>query len=246
VDTTAVPVASAVPFLDSEPAFDWRDLRTSGNRAAAILRRLAEDPASLKALLLNVLHDETLLGKCERHVPFDKVVVYDADDRDFRIRLHVWRMTDHERAHQHRFSFTARMLQGHYRHVIYDASPLKAVRRDSGNERDHMDPEHPDAATNVDLAGIRPMLEYDMYAGDGYTLHHDAVHATLVDSQTVSLILRGPAEKEFAFVANLDEGGVYWRFGRRDESAERIRAKQLPREDLAALITELQGRRILA
>lgn len=232
-------------LLDEEAPFDWSDIQTSGRRGARILDQLAEDPDWLGGLLRRVADDERLLSMCERHTPFDKIVIYDAADRKFRIRLHIWRLTDHERAHQHRFSFTARMLQGQYRHILYDTRALAAVSGESGEEHLHTDPNHADAGAGIDLDRISPVLAYDLRAGDGYTLHHDAIHATIVESQAVSLILRGPAEKKFAFVANLDNRGVYWRFGRRDESVERVRSKQLPREELLSLLGDLAGRGII-
>jgi hypothetical protein len=235
------PQRQHVALLEDQEPFDWGDLRASGNRADVLLERVANDPRLLATLLTSVSQDDTLLSMCERHTPFDKIVLYDGGDRNFRIRLHIWRTTEFERAHQHRFSFTSRLLQGHYRHVLYDCpQPTR-----SEEARDHMDPEHPDRSSGLDLTRVRPTLEYEMKAGDSYTLHHDAVHATLVRADTVSLILRGPAEKDVAFVANLDEGGVYWRFGRRDEDQTRIRAKQLTRDELTECIADLDRRGIL-
>lgn len=235
-----------VSALRTAEAFDWRDLRSSGDRASAVLEQLAKDPGLLKSMLLHVLDDEKLRSMCERHRPFDKIVLLDGGEKNFRIRLHIWHGTEFERAHQHRFSFTARMLQGRYRHVLYDlGSPAAAVAPSAG-ALEHPDPDHPDTSSGERLASITPLLEYEMRAGDGYTLHHTAVHATLVETGTVSLILRGPAEKEAAFVANLDAGGVYWRFGRKDESRERIQAKELTRDELGAVITDLTRRGIVA
>jgi hypothetical protein len=233
------------PLLDEQEAFDWQDLRNTGNRAATVLEQLANSPALLRALLVRAVDDDALLSMCERHRPFDKVVIYDGDDRNFRIRLHVWRETEFERAHQHRFSFTARMLQGQYRHVLYDSPLREGAPAPSAEARWHMDADHFDRSSDVDLTRVQPVLEYEMKAGDGYTLHHNAVHATLVSAQTVSLILRGPAEKDVAFVANLDEGGIYWRFGRRDEDQDRVRAKQLTRDQLREIIVDLGSRGIL-
>ncbi|WP_280867742.1 hypothetical protein [Streptomyces sp. SAI-127] len=235
------PQRQPVALLDDQEPFDWGDLRASGDRADALLERIADDPQLLRTLLTRTAEDDTLLSMCERHRPFDKIVIYDGGDRNFRIRLHIWRTTEFERAHQHRFSFTSRLLQGHYRHVLYD-SPRPAR---SEAARHHMDPEHPDSSSGLDLARIRPTLEYEMKAGDSYTLHHEAVHATLVHADTVSLILRGPAEKDVAFVANLDQGGLYWRFGRRDEDQTRIRAKQLTRDELTGCVADLRSRGLL-
>lgn len=235
-----------VALLDGQEPFDWQDLRTSGERATRILEELAGDAARLGRLLKRVGEDETLLSMCESHRPFDKIVLYNGDERNFRVRLHVWRATEFERAHQHRFSFTAHMLQGQYHHVLYDRAGAGNVPEPPKDARRHMDPDHADRVPDADLSGIQPVLEYEMKAGDSYTLHHDALHATLVSAQTVSLILRGPAEKDVAFVANLDEGGVYWRFGRRDEGEERIRAKRLTREALDGVIADLRSRGITA
>lgn len=247
MNVTDKPATTArVPLLDDQESFDWSDIQASGHRAARILDDLAGQPRLLGDLLRRVPDDERLLSMCERHTPFDKIVLYDAPARSFRIRLHIWRVTDHERAHQHRFSFTARMLQGQYRHILYDARALPSMPAESGERYLHTDPDHPDAASGIDLDRVSPVLAYDLRAGDGYTLHHEAIHATIVESQAVSLILRGPVEKQFAFVANLDQGGVYWRFGRRDESADRVRAKQLSHEDFPALLAELAARKIIS
>lgn len=234
-----------VSALETGKAFDWEDLRASGERASSILEHIADDPRLLKSLLVRVLDDEGLLAMCERHRPFDKIVLFDGKEKNFRIRLHIWRSTEFERAHQHRFSFTARMIQGRYRHVLYDLGlPGAAVAPPVGAE-EHADPDHPDTESGHRLRALRQILEYEMKAGDGYTLHHTAVHATLVETDTVSLILRGPAEKDAAFVANLDEGGVYWRFGRKDESPERVRVKRMTRDELEAVIADLARRGIV-
>jgi hypothetical protein len=242
---TASGTQSGIDLLDKQPPFDWSDIRAAGERAGAILEELAARPGLLRQLLEAVLQDEALLSMCERHQPFDKIVLCHADDRGFRIRLHVWRRTEFERAHQHRFSFTSRMLQGRYRHVLYNHSLPQGLRSADDAQR-FADSEHPDRASAEHVAHITPALEYEMRSGDSYTLHHESVHATLVETDTVTLILRGPAEKDFAFVSNLDAGSVYWRFGRRDEGRERIRAKQMTRDHLLSVIQELEQRGLLS
>jgi hypothetical protein len=231
--------------LDTHGAFDWTDLRAAGDDAAEVLAELSINIELLSALVRRTLDDDRLLSMCERHRPFDKIVIYNADDRNFRIRLHIWRDTEFERAHQHRFSFASRMLQGQYRHILYRQVPAEDVSVDPLYARLHPDPEHPDGASRLDPRELTPTLEYDMRTGDGYTLHHEAVHATMISAETVTLILRGPAEKDAAFVADVDGGGVYWRLGQRDEDPERTRAKQMGRDDLTRVIGELRDRGIV-
>lgn len=245
-DGGPLAAADGLTMLGQLPAFNWNDMRASGDQAARVLDRLAAEPALLRDLLERTARDERLLSMCERHSPFDKLVVYDAPERQFRIRMHIWRNTEFERAHQHRFSFTSRMLQGSYRHVLYNCQLPLSASADTEHARRHMDPDHPDMASGIDVNRLLPALEYDMGAGEGYTLHHDAVHATMVAAETVSLILRGPAEKEHAFVANVSDGRVYWRFGRGDETEERIHSKQLGPAGVAALLPRLADLGVIA
>jgi hypothetical protein len=214
-------------FLDDAPTLDWGCMERAREQGSRILAELTSDKQTLRALLERTRADDELLGMCERHAPFDKLVLYNGKERGFRLRLHVWNEAEFERAHQHRFSFTTRLLCGSYKHVIYVTSQKLDRAGTEAAAMASMDPDHPDAESGIDVGDIQPAFVTTHAAGDTYTLHHSAVHATFPNPGTVSLILRGPAEKSHAVVVDMERRRVYWRFGRSDEGAERIKQKRM-------------------
>ncbi|WP_163511859.1 hypothetical protein [Fodinicola acaciae] len=187
---------------------DWSDLNKAHLRNSEFLNALAADKEALATLVNRVRAQRDLWDMSEHHRLFDKLVLHDAPDRNFRIRLHVWSQIEVATPHDHRWSFTTSLLRGGYEHVLYDL-----VSPDG-------DPGHPAAA-------FAERFSSTLRAGDSYTIHHTVVHATLTRSGTVSLIVRGPAEKSRALTTNPETGAVQFGLGRKDQTVDDVARSRL-------------------
>ncbi|MEU6073679.1 hypothetical protein [Micromonospora sp. NPDC047074] len=229
--------ASLFPEVDR---LDWSDLDGTASRCEAMLREIAADRELMTALVYGAPADPVLWSKCEEDTVEDKIVLCDDPERQFRLRLRLSKQYQEELAHQHRFSFSTLVLRGRYLHRTY---------RVSG-----------DFGAGTSLDDVVPVWIHEDGPGDVFTIHHEAVHSTpLVEAGTVSLILRGPAEKERAPVLfredraselSADEqaealagavpgefepleasaGTFFWRVGEQGESATRRSKRQMRRE----------------
>lgn len=219
-------MTSVVDDLDNL-SLDWDDLSEVGPIATELLARLAADRPAMAELIDRMLSSEHLLAQCEHHRLLDRLVLHDALDRGVRLRLH-FSTDDHlDRPHDHRFSFATRVVRGRYRHVrhriVGDLAPALDV--DVQEDRDAV----PTAAR------AEPLLVTDEHAGSSYLLHHTEVHTTVTTRDTVSIFLRGPAEKDRSLISDRATGRVWWRYGADEEPAERRARKRMPRESVEAL-----------
>jgi hypothetical protein len=208
-------------FLDDLPPIDWSDLMAASAQTQSALRRLGADKKALRELVYAVETTPRLLAKCEKHALDDKIVIYDDLERGFRIRLRLATSDQHERAHQHRFSFSTLILRGMYHQAWYYTDQV--------------------LDENVDVAAIRPVCLRDEPAGSAFTIHHNVIHATMADPDTISLIMRGPAAKDRAIITHKETGRVWFRYGEKDESEERRKKVQMPLETYLEWRNKMEG-----
>ena len=215
---------------------DWSDLPKARAQTDEILRALAEDKAALSTLIERSREEDDLFDKCEHHRLLDKLVIYDALDRGFRIRVHVSTEDHRDRPHDHRFSFTSLILRGSYRHVRHQ---LVGRPEDIPDEvQDDFD------ARDTDLR-VEPRFVTREVAGNCYTLHHSEIHTTFTTPDTVSLFLRGPAEKERSLITERETGRLWWRFGEEKEKTERRTSKRIDRRYFDELTRRLRNMEVL-
>ncbi|MFE2674146.1 hypothetical protein [Streptomyces hygroscopicus] len=207
---------------------DWNDFEAAGEVTRDLALRLSEDKDTLRGLVYAVEQNPELLAKCERHQLLDYIVLYDALDRGLRIRLHLSTDDHYDRPHDHRFSFSSRILTGGYTHTwyhlegdLYDGPDPEARQYLSRHRPD------PRAHAQRHLKNLTPHLTRWESPGSTYTLHHSAIHTTFTTPDTVSLFLRGPAEKDRSVIMDKDTGVLWWRFGRQDEPEDRVRQKSM-------------------
>jgi hypothetical protein len=181
-------------WLDDEPKLDWDDFEGTGQRTRAILRKLAADKLTLRQLVYGIESDPDLFAKCECHELLDYLVLYDALDRGLRIRLHFSTRNHLDRPHDHRFSFSALIVCGQYEHVWHE--PDLAI-----------DP------NNLTLDDLQARFRTIERTDACYTLHHTLIHTTITTDDTVSLFLRGPAEKPQSIIIDSQTKRVWWRQG---------------------------------
>jgi hypothetical protein len=209
---------------------DWDDLSKAHQRNTAFLRELSSDKEAMRSLIDGLKDDPALWDMCEHNRLFDKLVLHDAPDRGFRIRLHRW--FDHEvaAAHDHRWSFTTLVLRGSYEHVLYD---VLSAPDDSRQPR-------PDG--HVDLAERLCKTER---AGDSYTIHHTTVHATTTSPRTLTLLVRGPAEKARSRRTDPATGKIWYGVGRQDQTEDQIAKRRLTMAQFGIIRDELVEHQVI-
>ncbi|WP_216678348.1 hypothetical protein [Streptomyces sp. MNP-20] len=185
---------------------DWTDTPSVELATAPILARLDEDRELLTRLLDQVPTSPDLVALAEHYDILDKVVLHD-DPAGWRLRLHVFLPGYFDRPHNHRWTSSSRILTGSYQHTLYSLDG--------------------DLSEDLDVAALRPCMERTEKAGDGYTLHHAMIHAAVAEPYTVTLIIRGPAQKDRFLVADRTTGKAWWQYGAARESADLADAKRM-------------------
>ena len=145
--------------------------------------------SQLRQLVLDVPNNKELLSDSTHYERVDKLVLWNSDDKAMQIRLHVYanqpcsgkarNLADISEAHNHRWSFSTRILSGGYFHTIY--------RMDSLEMGKHY---------------LVPIMVRHEGVGSCYALHHSQYHSIIEEPNTVSLIVRGPIEKASFQVIN--------------------------------------------
>ncbi|MEU6073686.1 hypothetical protein [Micromonospora sp. NPDC047074] len=215
---------------------DWSDLPKARQQTKEVLLALAEDKQALGELLARAREEEDLFDKCEHHKLLDKLVVYDALDRGFRIRVHVSTDDHRDRPHDHRFSFTSLIMRGGYRHVRHQlVGRAEDIPDDVQNDWE---------ARDTDVRVV-PLFVTNEVEGNCYTLHHNEIHTTFTTPNTVSLFLRGPAEKERSIITERETGKVWWRFGEDKEKESRRASKRISKEYFDDLAQRLRALEVL-
>jgi hypothetical protein len=185
---------------------DWNDAEQVENASEHILRHLAGDRTALRAAVQTAADDPHLRNLCEQYDILDKIVLHD-DPSGFRIRLHLFGSDHYDRPHNHRWTYSARLLTGAYTHTLYGT--------DEGFDE------------TTDVSKLQPKMVRTERPGYGYTLHHTMVHAAVAEPNTVSLIVRGPAVKDRFLVTDRATGQIWWQHGAATESLVEAAVKRL-------------------
>jgi hypothetical protein len=209
---------------------DWADLPRTHDTTRELLAEIAADRDGLRSLVEQVRDQPELMQMCERHRLLDKIVVFDGGSNGVRLRVHISTKEHRDRPHDHRFSFTSRILTGGYRHTRHEL--MGGIDSDiPWHVQDDVD------ARLVDATAV-PRFTTHQTAGSTYSLHHTEVHTTFTTPDTVSLFLRGPAEKERSLITERETGKLWWRYGADQERPDRRVRKQMT----TAEFDELTGR----
>jgi hypothetical protein len=209
---------------------DWSDLATAHQTTKPLLEELAADKAMLATLLDRARSTPRLMGMCERHRLLDKLVIFEGES-GWRLRLHMSTQEHLDRPHDHRFSFTTHILAGGYQHVRHElvgelGSDVPPTIQDDFD------------AIETNLVAIPRFVTHERQ-GHIYSLHHTEVHTIYTAPDTVSLFLRGPAEKNRSLVTERD-GRLWWRYGVDAEKPERHVRKVMKLEEFDDLAARLQ------
>ncbi|PWU15156.1 MAG: hypothetical protein C5B45_03140 [Chlamydiae bacterium] len=192
------------------------ELENFSSKSQEILEDLS-NRRKLKQYLRAVKKDQRLLSLSEHYDILDKVVLY--ADEQCRIRLHIFGDGYFDRPHNHRWSYSSKILSGSYRHTIYSVSP---------------------AIDMPTMEHLTPILIRRERAGDFYTLHHSQYHSVTASSGTVTLIYRGPAETDRFRVMDRVSHEAWWQYGANIESQAEKENKRMSPERFNLLIEKIE------
>jgi hypothetical protein len=199
---------------------DWTDLAAVAAASTEVLNHLATNRPLLGNLASAVIMQPDLARLCEHYDILDKIVLRDDPD-GWRLRLHVFLDGYFDRPHNHRWTYTSRILSGKYTHTLY------------GTDHEFTD--------EVDVSALTPRLVRTEEPGDTYTLHHSMIHSVTAHGEAVTLIVRGPAVKDRFVVTDRVTGKAWWQYGAATETTKTTEAKRMSDNQLRARIARLRA-----
>ncbi|MDG4768304.1 hypothetical protein O7632_30060 [Solwaraspora sp. WMMD406] len=206
-------------------ALNWNDVASVNTAATKLLDQLADDRAILADLVERLPDDAHLASLCEHYDILDKLVLHD-DPTGWRLRLHIFLDGYFDRPHNHRWTYTSRILTGSYTHTLY------------GTDHDFTD--------EVDVSALTPRMVRVEEPGDTYTLHHSMIHSVTAHGEAVTLIVRGPAVKDRFVVTDRTSGRAWWQYGAANETPEAAAAKRMTSGHLSDRIAALRASGVFA
>jgi hypothetical protein len=214
-------VTTALPALfDGLAGADWDQPATILPAVTPLFDALTGDPDLLTALVDTLPSNPHLTAMCEQYDFVSKLVLHHGPT-DVRLRLHLYRDGFFDRPHNHRWSFASHILRGRYRHRIY------------GNDTGFTE--------QTDPATLTPIIERDELTGDRYALHHTAVHTVQADTDTISLLVRGPAAKDRFLIHDVAAGRFFWVTGAAQETPQQRTSKQMTPDQLTTTISRVKA-----
>lgn len=199
---------------------DWNDLPAVDSAATALLGQLAANRTILADLTAQMVENPHLAALCEHYDILDKLVLHD-DPSGWRLRLHVFLDGYFDRPHNHRWTYTSRILTGSYTHTLY------------GTDHEFTD--------EVDVSALTPRLVRVEEPGDTYTLHHSMIHSVTAHGEAITLIVRGPAVKDRFVVTDRATGKAWFQYGAATETADAAAAKRMSDTQLRDRIAMLRA-----
>lgn len=198
---------------------DWHDLAAVSEASDKVLAALEADRELLRALAENAVSNPSLAPLCEHYDILDKIVLHN-DPSGWRLRLHVFLPGYFDRPHNHRWTYSSRILHGSYTHTLYGT-----------------DDQLGDG--NIDVGELTPRMVRTEETGSIYTLHHTMIHSVVAEPFTTSLIVRGPAVKDRFLVTDRTTGKAWWQYGAATENPKEAAKKRMTAEQANASLAKL-------
>lgn len=202
-------------FVQPLQTLDWNNTEEVNDASTAVLNKLVSNPDVLRQALLTLPDCPELTVMCEHYDILDKLVLHN-DETGFRVRAHLFLPGYFDRPHTHRWSYTALIGTGGYKHVLYG----------TGEELND----------STDARTLQPrMVRYEQ-AGSSYTLHHSMIHAVTAEPYTISWVVRGPAVKDRFVVSDRVTGKSWWQYGNQQEDPAEAAAKRMSPQHLQEVV----------
>jgi hypothetical protein len=237
-----------VPGWLERVSIDWSDFDKASRISGDIVQELASDRALLRRMVLSIERDERLRFLAEKHDELNYIVLYDALDRGFRLRLHRFSQGLEDIPHNHRFSFSSALLSGSYVHTLFQVERVE----DEDPERPAWSLDQPEGShVGVDLrefpvAGLEPQLATIQAAGSAYSLHHSTIHKTAMPVEDAySVFCRGPAAKPCALQLKPDLKTYRWKFGQAHETEQNVADRRMSDQDFTTYVETLEGAAVI-
>lgn len=195
------------------------DLEAFSHKSHDILQEFIQDKKTLRKSILELPHQQNLFNLCEHYDILDKIVLFSDEDSSIRVRLHVFADGYFDRPHNHRWSYSSYILSGGYRHTIY----VLKEQHDNPNVQD-----------------LIPIIIRQEKAGDFYTLDSSQFHSVVAEPNTVTLIVRGPADKDRFRLIDRVTKEAWWQYGASTESLEDKKKKIMSQTQFNVAIAKLE------
>lgn len=202
--------------------------------------------SNLTQMIRDAIENPSLRTKFESHRLLDYLVIYE-DEFDNRIRLHISTQDHLTRMHDHRFDFSTLILTGGYEHLFYKTIVDPYCVSKVGEAMHYQDEK------NVD-PGFMNYTEKDLfylsayrteYPNNCYSISNNIVHSVFTSLNTVSVVYRSGAKKERSFIFDKASNTMWWRFGRKDESENRVQSKIMSDRKLGEILVALESIRLI-
>lgn len=194
------------------------DLNAFSERSREILSRF-QNKKLLREHILRIPEQLELFDLCEHYDILDKIVLFSNKDDLIRVRLHIFADGFFDRPHNHRWTYSSHILSGGYQHTIY----VLREERDSPNPQD-----------------LIPVIIRQEKAGDFYTLHSSQFHSVIAEPDTVTLIVRGPPDKDRFRLFDMTTKEAWWQYGASTESEEDKMKKRMSVTQFNMAVSKLE------
>jgi hypothetical protein len=124
------------------------------------------------------------------------------------------------RAHYHRWNYSAIVLSGGYKHYLYDIA----------NEDSH----------KLKPSNLKQRMVYETNPGSCYSISNDFIHSVEAKPYTISLCLRGPSLTDKFFVWDKAIDNSWWQYGSSHETFEERRVKSISKGKLDEYIVKIK------
>lgn len=211
-------------FLNDIQTDTIRDFEEFQKISHEILFEIARDKEGLKNLIQESSQNQKLFSYSEHYDILDKLVLFVSEDREIRLRLHIFADDYFDRPHNHRWSYSSYILSGGYKHTLFE-------------------PKH--ESKTISLQDLTPRMIRHEKQGDLYTLHHSQHHSVVAKPNTITLVFRGPSEKKKFQVMDRATGASWWQYGADFEKEEEKKEKRMTEDRFKYLLDKLRITEIL-
>jgi predicted metal-dependent enzyme (double-stranded beta helix superfamily) len=222
-----MPIDTITDLFADIASIDWKHLATVTAASDKLLTALDAHRGVLRELAEHAIGNPNLPPLCEHYDILDKIVLHN-DPTGWRLRLHVFLPGYFDRPHNHRWTYSSRILHGRYTYTLYGTDDQLCDSND------------------IDVAELQACMVRTESAGDFYTLHHTIIHSVTAEPYTTSLIVRGPAVKDRFLVTDRVTGQAWWQYGAATESSDHADRKRMNTSQANDCLQQLTKRQILS
>lgn len=206
-------------YLNSLSAQNIKSIEDLRKISQQTIRCLLDDKDFLKKMILELPKNERLFAFSEHYDILDKLVLFVSEDQEIRLRLHIFADDYYDRPHNHRWSYSSYILSGGYQHTLFQ--PMI-------NEG------------KISIEDLIPCMVRNEKKGDFYTLHHSQYHSVIAEPNTISLVFRGPSEKDKFIVMDRETKKSWWQYRATLESEEEKEKKKMTLSQFQCALEKLK------